>query len=73
MMTERMPWTCRWIRFTPADQRPLWVQDWVAQWSCVRDPEERSVDGLDGCIDCERWEPRFDRVAPIRIRVNQGR
>ncbi|MDO8835877.1 MAG: hypothetical protein Q7V01_09780 [Vicinamibacterales bacterium] len=62
MRTERMPWTCRWSELRPANATPMWMDQWMAQWSCLIERKSETAGDLDRCADCERWETRDERA-----------
>ena len=62
MMTERMPWTCRWSEFRPASAAPMWMDEWMSQWACLVERRREGATQLDRCVDCQRWETRDERV-----------
>jgi hypothetical protein len=62
MRTERMPWTCRWSQLRPSTPAPLWLEDWMAQWTCLQESRPEVASFVDRCVDCERWETRDERA-----------
>jgi hypothetical protein len=69
MRTERMPWTCRWSEFRPTTSSPMWMDQWMSQWSCLIERRPDAAPHLDRCADCERWETRDERAGqPARDR-----
>jgi hypothetical protein len=69
MNTERMPWTCRWSEFRPSTPAPMWMDQWMSQWSCLIERRPETAGDLDRCADCARWETRDERVGqPARDR-----
>ena len=62
MKTERTPWTCRWSEYRPAAPAAIWLDEWLAQWTCLAD-QARPVSDLSHCDLCRRWEPRHGRPA----------
>lgn len=58
MKTERMPWTCRWSAYQPTTPSPVWMTEWLAQWTCLAQPNQPPVPDLERCAACPKWEPR---------------
>ncbi len=61
MRTERMPWTCRWSELRPVSPAPMWLDEWMAQWTCLRGADPAAAPFVDRCVECERWETRDER------------
>jgi hypothetical protein len=69
MKTERMPWTCRWSEFRPATPTPMWVDEWMSQWTCLVDGRRETASAIDRCADCQKFDTRDDRAGqPSRER-----
>jgi hypothetical protein len=57
MRTERTPWTCRWSEYRAATPPPIWMQEWLGQWTCL-DEQRGPATGLARCAACGDWQPR---------------
>jgi len=58
MRSERMPWTCRWSEYRPAERPSLWMDEWLSEWACLAERPSDSRPQLDRCVACGKWEPR---------------
>ena len=58
MRTERMPWTCRWSEYRPAERPSVWMEEWLSEWACLAERRRDTVPTLDRCVACCKWEPR---------------
>jgi hypothetical protein len=58
METKRSARTCRWASSTLFFGYPIWLEAWNSLWTCARDIERRSLENIDVCQSCSRWEPR---------------
>lgn len=57
--------TCRWARPTVRLPYPLWLDAEDKPWSCLRDPEPKSLEDTEVCKGCPRWDSKHLTVSPF--------